>query len=163
MYTGKGKGKTSAALGLAVRALGRNLKVCIVQFMKGLETGELLFFRGVKNIEIRQFGSGKFVSRGDKKEREIALAGLEYAKSQMLSGKFDILILDEINVAITMEILEVSEVIKLIELKPENVELILTGRDAPQEIIEIADLVTEMREIKHYFSKGVEARKGIEY
>lgn len=163
VYTGDGKGKTSAALGLAVRALGRKKRVCIVQFMKGLETGEVLFFQGVKDVEIKQFGSGKFVFEPTEEERKVARQGLNYAREQMLSGKFDVLILDEINAALHMKLLDLNDILLFLKEKPESLEVVLTGRNAPKEIVEIADLVTEMREIKHYYTKGVEAREGIEY
>jgi len=162
LYTGDGKGKTSAALGLAVRALGRKKRVCIVQFMKGLETGEVLFFQDVKGVEIKQFGSGNFVFELAQ-ERELAKKGLEYAREQMLSGKFDVIILDEINVAIAMKVIPIEDVLSFLKEKPENVEVVLTGINAPKELLEIADLVTEMREVKHYYKKGVIAREGIEF
>lgn len=162
VYTGDGKGKTSAALGLAVRALGRKKRVCIVQFMKGLETGEVLFFQDVKGVEIKQFGSGNFVFELAQ-ERELAKKGLEYAREQMLSGNFDVIILDEINVAIAMKLIPIDDVLSFLKEKPENVEVVLTGRNAPKELLDIADLVTEMREVKHYYKKGVMAREGIEF
>ncbi|MEM3493574.1 MAG: cob(I)yrinic acid a,c-diamide adenosyltransferase [Thermoplasmata archaeon] len=163
VYTGDGKGKTSAALGLAVRALGRGKRVCIVQFMKGMETGELLFFAQIPGIVIKQFGSGKFVSAAGDEEKKLAGEALEFAREQMLSGNFDIIILDEVNVALHMHLLDVKTMMEFLREKPESVELVLTGRNAPQEILEVADLVTEMREVKHYYRKGILAREGIEY
>ncbi|MCX8173322.1 MAG: cob(I)yrinic acid a,c-diamide adenosyltransferase [Thermoplasmata archaeon] len=163
VYTGDGKGKTSAALGLAVRALGRGKKVCIVQFMKGIETGEILFFEGKPGIVIKQFGTGEFVMEPGEGEKNSAYQALNYAKEQMLSGSFDIIILDEINVALQMQLLGVSAVLDFLRQKPEDVEVVLTGRNAPKELLEIADLVTEMREVKHYYKKGIGAREGIEY
>lgn len=163
VYTGDGKGKTSAALGLAVRALGRGKKICMVQFLKGMETGELLFFEGKPGIVIKQFGTGKFGMERDENEKKLAVQALNYAREQMLSGNFDIIILDEINVALSMHLLEIGLVLDFLEQKPDSVEIVLTGRNAPNEILEIADLVTEMRAVKHYYMKGVKAREGIEY
>jgi len=163
VYTGDGKGKTSAALGIAVRALGRGMRVCIVQFMKGMESGEHLFFKNVPGIVIKRFGSGEFVKEATPDDKALAYEALRYAITQMNSGDFDVLILDEINVAMSMHLLSVNDVRKMLEKKPENIEIVLTGRNAPAEIIEIADVVTEMRELKHYYRKGVEAREGIEY
>ncbi|MEM3395921.1 MAG: cob(I)yrinic acid a,c-diamide adenosyltransferase [Thermoplasmata archaeon] len=163
VYTGDGKGKTSAALGLAVRALGRGKKVCIVQFMKGMETGEVLFFERIPGIVIQQFGSGEFVKTAIEEEKKLAHQALDHAREQMVSGSFDVIILDEINVAMDLQLLEVPAVMEFLKQKPERVEVVLTGRNAPKEILEIADLVTEMREVKHYYKKGVEAREGIEF
>ena len=165
VYTGNGKGKTTAALGLALRAAGRGMKVYIGQFMKGQEYGELEAVNKYLSrwITMEQYGTPKFVV-GKPSEEDVRLAheGLERARKAMLSGEYDIIILDEINVSIYLKTLELSEVLDFIKEKPENVELILTGRYAPQEIIDAADLVTEMREIKHYYTKGVIAREGIE-
>ncbi len=168
VYTGEGKGKTTAALGLALRAAGRGLRVYICQFMKGRETGE---FKAIEKflstyIEIHKCGGRKFVmDRNNPPEEEIlrARAGLTEARKAMLSGSYDIVILDEVNVAIYFNLIEEDDVLGLIREKPENVELVLTGRNAPKSIIEIADLVTEMKEIKHYYKDGVPAREGIEY
>lgn len=164
IYTGDGKGKTTAALGLAMRAVGHGLKIAFIQFMKKWEYGELKSARKL-GIEIRQFGIRKFVKKGrpPKKAFEEAEEGMKFAKSVVMSGKYDIVVLDEINTAVDFGLVQKSEALKLIEERPEHVELVLTGRGAPDEFIKIADLVTEMREVKHPFRKGVMARRGIEY
>ncbi|MFQ6083505.1 MAG: cob(I)yrinic acid a,c-diamide adenosyltransferase [Candidatus Aminicenantia bacterium] len=166
VYTGNGKGKTTAALGLALRAAGHNYRTYIGQFLKGQPYGEL---KGIKNlsphITIEQFGRKGFIHvhhNPDKEDIKRAREGLKKCRQAMLSGKYEIIILDEINVALYFNILTEEEVIKFIEQKPEDVELILTGRYAPQAIIDRADLVTEMKEIKHYYHQGIKARKGIE-
>jgi cob(I)alamin adenosyltransferase len=165
VYTGNGKGKTTAALGQALRAAGRGLKVLIVQFMKKWDYGELHSLELVPNIAIKQFGTKDFVLKGrakkiDFEEAEKAfITGFEGVNS----GKFDMVIFDELTVALDFDLLDLEEVVEKIKKKPENVELIITGRNAPRKIIEIADLVTEMKEIKHPYQKGVKARIGIEY
>jgi cob(I)alamin adenosyltransferase len=166
VYTGDGKGKTTAALGLALRALGHGLKVCMIQFMKGdPEYGELRAAPRLDGLTIRQFGRTDFVDRDQPAEEDISLArqGLEHAAAVMDSGDHDLLILDEINVAMDFGLVPVQAVLKLIENKPRRMELILTGRFAPRAVIEAADLVTEMREIKHYYRQGRTARDGIEH
>ena len=178
VYTGDGKGKTSAAFGLALRAIGRGLKVFIVQFIKGgFDYGELYSVKGLKNLELKAFGRGKFVlefpdrslkarlpvRRRGERDVELAKEALELAAQKVKGGSYDIVILDEINVALHLELIELGEVVELIRSKPKHVELVLTGRDAPPQIIEMADLVTEMREIKHPFRKGVAPREGIEF
>jgi len=166
VYTGNGKGKTSAAFGLALRAIGRGLKVYIIQFIKGgFDYGELYIIDKLPNLKLKAFGQGKFVTQfpPSKKDVKIAKEALELAKKIVKSGEYDIVILDEINVAISLRLIKTEEVINLIKEKPEHVELVLTGRYAPKEIIDIADLVTEMKEIKHPFQKGIPPRKGIEF
>jgi len=166
VYTGNGKGKTSAAFGLALRAIGRGLKVYIIQFIKGgFDYGELYIIDKLPNLKLKAFGQGKFVTQfpPSKKDVEIAKEALELAKKIVKSGEYDIVILDEVNVAISLRLIKTEEVINLIKEKPEHVELVLTGRYAPKEIIDIADLVTEMKEIKHPFQKGIPPRKGIEF
>jgi len=166
VYTGDGKGKTTAALGLALRALGHGLKVYMIQFMKGdPEYGELRTGRRLEGLTIRQFGRTDFVDRDHPAEVDLALArqGLEHASEIMAVGDHDVVILDEINVAMDFGLVPVRAVLELIESKPRETELILTGRSAPRPIIEAADLVTEMREIKHYYQQGRTARDGIEH
>ena len=166
VYTGNGKGKTSAAFGLALRAIGNGLRIFVIQFIKGgLDYGELHVVKFLPNLELKAFGRGKFISKTPPEDEDVMLAreGFDLAKKVVASGEFDIVILDEINVAMHLKLLEVNEVLDMIGGKPTHVELVLTGRNAPSEIIEIADLVTEMREVKHPHALGVQHRKGIEY
>jgi len=165
VYTGDSKGKTTAALGLALRAIGAGHKVFIAQFIKKGKTSEHKALERFKDLlEIRQYGTG-FI-RTEKPmpaDIEAAKTGLFEAEKIIKSGIYDMVILDEINVAIFKKLVSVEEVLKLIEIKPPHVELVLTGRYADEKIIEKADLVTEMKEIKHYFNAGVGARLGIEH
>lgn len=169
VYTGNGKGKTTAALGLCVRASGYDEKVCIIQFIKGSwKYGEL---DGIKklapNVELYQKGLGFVGIIDDKldKSEHIKAAGeaLRFAEDKILSGIYDIVILDEINVAIHLDLIKVDDVLALIDKKPELLDLVITGRNAGQEIIDRADLVTEMKEIKHPYQKGIMAQKGIDF
>ena len=169
VYTGDGKGKTTAALGLCIRAIGYNKKICIIQFIKGSwKYGEL---EGIKRlapeVELYQKGLGFVGIIDDKldKSEHIKAAGeaLAFAGEKMHSGKYDIVILDEINVAVHLNLIGVDDVLSLIDNKPKPLDLVLTGRNARDEIIERADLVTEMREIKHPFRKGIKAKKGIDF
>ncbi|NNG66995.1 cob(I)yrinic acid a,c-diamide adenosyltransferase [Caldanaerobacter subterraneus] len=168
VYTGDGKGKTTAALGLAFRAVGRGMKVIMFQFLKGMATGELKSAELLKpNFEIKRFAeSKKFTWEMTEEELQELKSKVREEYEELLrilkSGEYDIVIVDEAMAAIHSGLLSVEDVLRLIEEKPESVELILTGRSAPQEIIEKADLVTEMKEIKHYYKKGVPARVGIE-
>ena len=164
VYTGEGKGKTSAALGLALRAIGRGLKVYVVMFLKGgFDYGEKYIVDRLPNLKLTAFGTGEFIKLPTEEDFEEAGKALELAKKIVSSGEYDIVILDEINVALNLRLIGVDEVIHLIKSKPKHVELILTGRYAPPEVIEVADLVTEMREVKHPYTRGVSPRKGIEY
>lgn len=169
VYTGNGKGKTTAALGLCIRALGYNEKVCIVQFIKGSwKYGEL---DGIKwlapNVELYQKGLGFVGIIDDKRDRSehirAARDAVEFAKEKIKYGNYDIVILDEINVAVSLGLVTVAELLDLINSKPELMDLVMTGRDAKQEIIDRADLVTEMREIKHPYQKGIMAQQGIDF
>jgi len=166
VYTGNCKGKTTAALGMAFRAMGHGLKTYIGQFMKGQEYGELEAAKmSQPYITIEQYGRPGWVHvNKPPKEEDVKLAqeGLRKAKEAMLSGKYDIVVLDEINTAHYFELISVKDMLDIIASKPEGVELVLTGRYTPPEIIEAADLVTEMKEIKHYYQAGVPARDGIE-
>lgn len=166
VYTGDGKGKTTAAFGLALRALGHGLKVLCIQFMKGDPNyGEVIISKRLPNFELIQSGLPTFVKKGNPSPEDLRLAkeGFEKAKKTIKDGKYDIIILDEINVAMDYGLIEIEEVEKLIKECPENIELILTGRYAPKRIIELADLVSEIKEVKHYYKRGIQARKGIEY
>ncbi len=166
VYTGDGKGKTSAAFGLTLRAIGRDLKVFVIQFIKGgFDYGELHVIQELPNLKLRAFGRGKFITEMPPTDEDVKLAkqALKLARKVINSGEFDVIVLDEINVALNLKLLDVGEVMDLIKNKPRHVELVLTGRDAPSEIIWMADLVTEMKEVKHPYAQGVQPRKGIEY
>jgi len=164
IYTGDGKGKTTAALGVAIRAAGYGLKTYIGQFMKGQHYGELTALRDNPCITVEQYGDIKCIQREEVTQKDIDLAGkgLVVALDAMLSGQYDIVVLDEINVAIWFDLLSVKQVMDFLDKRPENVEVILTGRRAPQELIEYADLVSEIKEVKHYYNQGIPARNGIE-
>ncbi len=166
VYTGSGKGKTTAALGLALRAAGHKQRVYIGQFLKGQMYGELLSAKQLSPyIIIEQFGRKGFIhvtKDPDKEDIQKAKRGLKKCLEAMLSLKYKIIILDEINVAVYFNLLTEKEVLEFLSQKPEAVEIILTGRYAPATFIKKADLVTEMKEKKHYYKKGVKAREGIE-
>ncbi|MFW6144704.1 MAG: cob(I)yrinic acid a,c-diamide adenosyltransferase [Candidatus Natronoplasma sp.] len=165
VYTGDGKGKTTAAIGLAVRAVGRGLRIYIGQFMKTSDHGEHKALAEFKDkITVEQFGSGNFQFEKDPPQEEIdkAKKGLQKIKKMMTSGNYDIVIADEICVAHHFGLLGLDEILDLIDQRPDNVELVLTGRKAPEKVIEKADLVTEMKEVKHPYRKGISARTGIE-
>jgi len=166
VYTGNGKGKTTAALGLALRAVGHGLKVLFIQFMKGnIDYGELESSKKLSPyLTIKQMGRETFVSKTNPDPIDIKLArdGFDLAKKAISNEEYSIVILDEINVAIDYGLIPLSDLLHLLDTKPKGIELILTGRNAKPEIIDKADLVTEMVERKHYFKKGVSARKGIE-
>lgn len=169
VYTGDGKGKTTAALGLAIRALGAGLDVYLGQFIKGMRYSEIATLEaldralGPGRLELRQFGRGCFIGREpEAADFAAASAGLEAARNAILSEDWDLVILDEINVAMAKGLVVESEVLDLLERRPPSVELVLTGRGAPEAIRARADLVTEMRCVKHYYETGVQARDGIE-
>jgi cob(I)alamin adenosyltransferase len=165
VYTGDGKGKTTAALGLALRAVGRGLKVCVFQFIKGGGCyGEHLAAEKLKPLlTIIQSGRPGWVNTKDiTEDRRVAQEAFLQARMLLTSGGFDLFICDEINGAVGFGLIDVQQVLELISLKPEKTELVLTGRNAHEKVIEAADLVTEMREIKHYYNAGVPARTGIE-
>lgn len=166
IYTGNGKGKTTAALGLAMRAAGHGLSVIMIQFMKGkIDYGELKSAKHLPNFTIEQYGRPDFVSPDKPDKEDIRLARVAFARAQevTMSTGFDIVILDEINVAVNYGLVESKDVIALLKEKPAKVTLVLTGRYMPEEFVPYADLITECRELKHYFSKGVKAQKGSEY
>lgn len=167
VHTGNGKGKTTAALGLALRAWGEGLKVLILQFIKGgWKYGELKALAEFSpDITVKQCGEG-FTRRGNTditKHKEAAQKALLEAKNEMLGGKWDMIILDEINYAVDFDLIPLDDVLNLITEKPPQLHLVLTGRNARPQIIDRADLVTEMTEIKHPFRQGVKAQKGIEF
>lgn len=166
VYTGNGKGKTTAALGLALRAAGHGLRVYVGQFLKGQLYGELLSVKKLSPlITIDQFGRKGFIhvtKNPDEEDIKRVKRGLKKCLEAMLSKKYKIIILDEINVAVDFSLLSEEEVHKFLDQKPDDVEIIMTGRYAPHSFIKRADLVTEMKEKKHYYAKGVRARNGIE-
>ncbi|MGD8565330.1 MAG: cob(I)yrinic acid a,c-diamide adenosyltransferase [Candidatus Bathyarchaeota archaeon] len=165
VYTGDGKGKTSAAFGLALRAVGRGLHVYIIQFIKGgFDYGELYVVKRLPNLSLEAFGRGEFIEE-DPKEEDYSHAqnAMKLAEKIITAGKHDIVILDEINVALKLRLIKLESVLKLIKQKPKHVELVLTGRHAPNEILQAADLVTDMKDVKHPYREGFQARQGIEY
>lgn len=164
VYTGNGKGKTTAAIGLAIRAAGYGLKVFIAQFIKGMKYSEIKALERFDDlITVKQYGRGCFIrGKPSAKDIELASMGVDELEKIIISGKYDLIILDEIIVAGYFNLIGKERILKLIELRPDNIELVLTGRKADRSIIEAADLVTEMKEIKHYYNDGVNARKGIE-
>lgn len=165
VYTGSGKGKTTAAIGLAIRAAGQGLRVYIAQFMKGVSYGELNILSKIPNLTVRQFGLPHWIipSRITDEDREAASRGFDEAREAVFSGEYDVVIMDEVNVALAWQLVPLEKVVDLIRFKPPEVELVLTGRLARPEIIALADLVTEMVPIRHPFEKGILARKGIEF
>ncbi len=166
IFTGDGKGKTSAALGVVLRALGRGLKVYIVVFMKGdYPYGEWNFLSKIPNVKIARFGFRAFTDPANIKPEEIEQArlALAAAREAMLSGDYKLVVLDEVNVAVAWKLIALDEVVKLICDRPQEVEIILTGRQADAKLIEMADLVTECVKIKHPYDKGIMARPGIDY
>lgn len=166
VYTGNGKGKTTAALGLALRAAGHGYRTYIGQFLKGQDYGELHSLKKLKDyITIEQFGRRGFIHvthNPDEEDICRAKEGLARCHQAMVSGQYELIVLDEINVALYFHLLEEKEVHRFLDDKPEKVEVVLTGRYAPESICQRADLVTEMKEIKHYYQQKVPARKGIE-
>ncbi len=166
VYTGKGKGKTTAALGLALRACGHGWKVLMICFMKGDSNyGEVKISKKIPNFKLVQSGLPTFVKKGEPSEEDLRLAieGFQIAKKALKEKKYDMLILDEINVAVDYGLISLNSVLDLIDKKPDNVELVLTGRYAHPEIVKSADLVSEILVIKHYYPKGIDSREGIEY
>ena len=164
VYTGDGKGKTTAALGLALRAAGAGLDIFIAQFVKGMKYSELDSIERFSDlITLKQYGRGCFIKNGPVPEDiQAAVSGLEEVRKIISSGRHQLVILDEANIAIRYNLFTVKDILELIDSKPEHVELVITGRNAHPDLIERADLVTEMKEIKHYYTKGVIAREGIE-
>jgi len=169
VYTGKGKGKTTAALGIALRATGYDKKICMIQFIKGSwHYGEMISSKRLEpEFEMVAIGKG-FVGIIDDKtpleeHQKIANEALKISSTKIQSGKYDIVILDEVNYAINLNLIQLEDVLNLIKIKPKPLDLILTGNYAKDEIIELADLVTEMREVKHPFQQGKKAKKGIDF
>jgi len=166
VFTGNGKGKTTAAVGQAVRAVGQGQKVLMVQFIKQITSGEVSPLKRI-GVEIYPLGRGFVGILGDQEPRAVhiraAREALDFAKDKVSQENYDLLVLDEINVAISLGLLKVEEVLEFLRLRPDNLSVIVTGRNAPKELIKIADLVSEVREIKHPFSKGISAKKGSEF
>jgi cob(I)alamin adenosyltransferase len=172
VYTGNGKGKTTAALGLCFRALGRGYRIHFIQFMKGdADYGEIRKAAKEPEMIVRQFGGKGFIRKGEPGEEDIALAreGLEYTRTVMSELEPEVpfnrmlMVLDELNMAIDFDLLDEEEIVRVITEKPTELELVITGRNARERIIDLADYVTEMKEIKHPYREGIMARKGIEY
>jgi cob(I)alamin adenosyltransferase len=166
VYTGNGKGKTTAALGQALRACGHGLKVYMIQFMKGSENyGEVIIRASVPGLTLIQSGLPTFVEKGNPSEEDLRLAkeGMRLANQAVDDAACDMLILDEVNVAVDYGLVSAKEVLDLIGRRPAQMEIILTGRYAPDEFVEVADLVTEMVEVKHHYASGLEMREGIEF
>lgn len=166
IYTGSGKGKSTAAMGLALRAVGHGLRVYAALFLKGdTRYGEFEAAKFLPNFTLARFGPGHLVDMLNVKDEERAAAQEAFAESRqaLLSGKYDVVILDEINVAVAWKLIDVEQVLALIQERPPNVELVLTGRYAHRQLIDVADLVTEMKQVKHPYEKGILSREGIDY
>lgn len=164
LYTGDGKGKTTAAIGLAIRAAGSGKKVFIAQFVKGMHYSEIDTIKLIPNIRIKQYGRQCFIKqKPTQADLEAAQKGFDEITSIIYNKRCDLLILDEINIALLYQLITVDDLLALLKNKPADMEIVLTGRAAPKALYDIADLVTEMKEIKHYFHCGVKARKGIEF
>ena len=166
VITGNGKGKTTSAFGQALRAIGHGYKVLIVQFMKGRKYGEFIAAeKYLPRLTIQRFGLDSFVMRDNPAavDIELAVQGFEFAKKAIVSGKYNMVILDEINVAVDFKLIGLKQVVEMIKNKPPALDLILTGRYAAKEIIKLADTVSEVKEIKHHYAVGIKDRAGIEY
>jgi cob(I)alamin adenosyltransferase len=161
LYTGSGKGKTSAALGLCLRAVGRGLKCCFIQFLKGVPTGELQAVKNLPGFELYQMGRPGYDFRVTAEDYDRAKEALELARKK--AEEVDVLVLDEVNVAVHLGLIPLEELLNFIKEKPENLELILTGRHANPRLIEVADYATSFQLIKHPFYEGLSARKGIDF
>lgn len=169
VYTGNGKGKTTAAIGLTIRALGAGMSVYFGQFIKGMRYSEIGMLEALASslepgrLVLKQFGRGCFIMRDpEQADIDVALAGLAEASAALSSGSYDLVVLDELNVAVNLGLIPQADALALIATRPPHVELVITGRYASDAVKVAADLVTEMREIKHYYKKGIEARTGIE-
>ncbi|MDO9026735.1 MAG: cob(I)yrinic acid a,c-diamide adenosyltransferase [bacterium] len=166
VYTGNGKGKTTASLGLALRASGQKKKVMMIQFMKGkVNYGELKSAKLLPGFTIKQFGRPTFVDKKNPAPADIkgAQEALDFAAKTIGSRKYDIIILDELNVALDFKLIPLDEVLLMMAWVPKELELVITGRNAHPKVVKLADLVSEIREVKHYYQQGVQARKGIEF
>lgn len=164
VYTGNGKGKSTAAFGLALRAAGAGKRVYILQFLKGRVYSELNAFKKIPLITVEQFGGGCFINKEPQtRDYVLACSGLERAKEILSEGGCDLLILDEINIAEHFKLIKCQDIISLLKRAPKKIEVVLTGRFASPKICQIADLVSDIKDQKHYYKKGIKARKGIEF
>lgn len=165
VYTGDGKGKTTAALGLALRSLGHGARVIMIQFMKGRTYGELMAAKHLPGFEILMTGRDAFVDCDNPEEIDVEMAREGFAKAveYVLSGQYQMVILDELNVAVDYGLIDLPAVLDLVAKRPPGVDLVITGRGASPALMEMADLVSEVREIKHHYQQGIDARPGIEY
>ena len=163
VHTGDGKGKTTAAIGLAVRAAGAGLKVLILQFIKGVRRSGELNSLDALGIEVRQLGLGFITQENFAEQKKSARAALDIARQEISSGAWNFGVLDEINYAVKFGLLDAQEILELLKIRPLNLHLVFTGRDAPQQLIDAADLVTEMKLVKHPFQQGIAAQSGIEF
>ncbi len=164
IYTGSGKGKTTAALGLAVRAAGADFRISIYQFIKSKNSSELKTLKKIKNIRLEQCGRGCFIrSRPTSTDIECAQMGLAKARRDIMSGKYDLVILDEVNVAVKLGLVSAIEVLDIVSSRPDFVEIVLTGRGTDRRLVACADYVTRFVKVKHPFDKGLLARRGIEH
>ena len=165
VYTGNGKGKTTAALGLGLRAAGAGFKIHMFQFMKGRRYSEIDGLEGINNFSVSQHGRDEFVNKENPEDIDIKMAqeGFSKAKEMIKENKHDMIILDEINVAVDFKLIELEEVVDLVREKPEKLELVLTGRYADPKLVKIADYVSEVLEIKHPYQEGILGRKGVDF
>jgi cob(I)alamin adenosyltransferase len=169
IYTGKGKGKTTSAVGAGIRAVGQGLSVYMIQFLKGGKnlppSGEIRVLRNISGFRLEQFGMDHFVNpkKVSDEDREIVQEGLNKAREVLASGNYDLVILDELNVVIQFGMVELELVLDILRGRADGTEVIMTGRDAPEELVEYADLVSYIQEVKHPFDRGISARRGIEY
>ena len=164
LYTGNGKGKTTAALGLSLRAAGAGKKVLFAQFVKGMHYSELDAIKHIPDIELKQYGLDCFIKNEPTyKDIEAARTGLNEVAGLILGNKYDMVVMDEVCIALHYHLFELKDIREILQNKPREMEIILTGRYAPEALYEMADLVTKMKEIKHYYNKGIEARKSIEF
>lgn len=169
IYTGKGKGKTTAAVGAGIRAVGQGLKVHMIQFLKGGKglgaSGEIKVLESISGFTVEQFGPDHFVNPEalTKEDREIIQKGLNQASKMLACGDYDLVILDEMNVVLSFHMAEIGRVLDMLRERADGTEVIITGRGVPRELIEYADLVSQIQEVKHPFNRGIKARKGIEY
>ena len=165
IYTGNGKGKTTASLGLGLRAVGAGEKVLLIQFLKDGKSSEIKTIEKIKNFDFRSFGRKGFVIKNNllKKDFNLAMQGFNFTEKAVKSKKYNLVILDEMNTANYFGLIKIEDLIGLIKKTPSKMELILTGRNASKKLIQLADLVTEMKEVKHYYKEGIKSRKGIEF